>query len=84
VPAVQWSDRDVIHDISKRHKKIFKILGHEFKQVFKELSLAKGSIDKLQTKDLVQLIALTRKNVDESFLELKRQSKDTINTGGAI
>ena len=75
VPALDWSDRDVLRDIRKRHHSVHKDSSKKIQGLFREFKKAQGADEKLSRVDAEQLLEMTRQvadSVDNSYREASR------------
>lgn len=75
VPALQWPDRVFVSEIKKRFADIYEICGQDLKKILREQTHAQSHQQEMRAQDLIQLLDLTRKNVDAIYLAEKEQGK---------
>lgn len=75
VPALQWPDRVFVSEIKKRFAQIYEMCGQDLRKVLREQNHAKSHQMDMKSQDLIQLLDLTRKNVDAIYLAERQQKK---------
>lgn len=70
VPTFDWSDREVLLDIRRRHKRVYKSVGDDIRKALKELSQIHDKGSALESKDVDQLLRLVVSNVERLELHL--------------
>lgn len=75
VPTLKWSERKILSDLKKNHRAFYQEYRLEVRKALAELARAGKISDKLSAKDLEQLLALLRRQVDSinQFLKGKRK-----------
>ncbi|GIL16300.1 MAG: hypothetical protein BroJett040_00510 [Oligoflexia bacterium] len=75
IPTIQWSDATILKEIKSDHHHLFEDLDEELKSLFAEYDRAKKSDQNLFSKDVIQLIELSRKTVDHIHEKMKERAK---------
>lgn len=65
VPALQWSERKILADLKKNHKRSYDDLRPVLRKGLAELSRAQKNVDKVSSTDAQQLFELVRKQIDQ-------------------
>lgn len=64
VPAMEWSDREIIGDIKKHHRKVHIESAGRMSNLFREFKKAQGAKEKLTKVDAEQLLEMSRQVAD--------------------
>lgn len=75
IPALQWSDREIIGDLRKRHREVFDDTAVDMRKLFSEYRKAKGAPDKLSRLDAEQLLEMSRRvaeKIEQGYQEASR------------
>jgi hypothetical protein len=64
IPAMEWSDRLIVSDLKRHHKKVYSEHGSDIKRTLKEYSRAFQDKKKLKTADVLNLTKSNRKLVE--------------------
>lgn len=64
VPALDWSDREILADIKKQHRKVHTEAAGKMAGLFREYKKAHGAKEKLTRVDAEQLLEMSRKVAD--------------------
>jgi len=76
VPSLHWADRVFLKEIKNKNKSLFENCGLEMNKVLRELKNAKThQKEDMKAQDLIQLMDIARKNVDQIFLELRKEGR---------
>lgn len=74
VPALDWSNREVMGEIKRRYKNLYFDLEDDLKALFRELEKAKKSEEKLSFVDCEQLRDMSRRLVDQIYKRARLNS----------
>ncbi len=76
IPTLAWSDRLILKDLKSNHSEIFAVAGKSVAQTLVELARAQKAIDKLELKDIEQLMSLVRKSSELIEKETAQKEKN--------
>jgi hypothetical protein len=75
LPTLQWNDGQILSDLRRSHRSLFRVQGEKIRQLLREYERARSAVQSLQAKDFAQLMQLSRHNVDDLYGYLQRREK---------